>query len=408
MSKLGYPLTLHQSQTTLATDEELNVSEIPPVDTGLIRCICDSNEDDGFTIQCDRCLTWQHAYCMNITQNNIPDRYLCDDCKPKLSKRISVPKRSLQRSMIDSDEDMISKASTRMESNNSRRKDKYQPTNVNTIKSKFVYEVIKETKERWSQSSKWKSQPWRDADQQDIATSTTNIAIRSLPKQQQRSPCKLRKGAFADTQLQANTFLLEAHGELILKSEYKFDSTNNYAILGTPCAHVLFYPTLDLCIDGRRLGNDTRHFRRSCHPNAELRTIVFPLQQSTGSIHWMNGITNGDDDIKQQLMDGGLIRLGIFTRTQIAPGEEITLGWNWQKGHISWRKNVEWCRSSQLEHHQNRTTKQKTRDAIHQMLDRFDNEFGNCACGDHDVCLIERLRQECYQEEDAEYLQRQP
>jgi hypothetical protein len=30
-------------------------------DDGQIRCICDTMEDDGFTIQCEKCFVWQHA-----------------------------------------------------------------------------------------------------------------------------------------------------------------------------------------------------------------------------------------------------------------------------------------------------------------------------------------------------------
>ena len=30
-------------------------------DEGVIRCICGTTEDDGFTIQCEKCFVWQHA-----------------------------------------------------------------------------------------------------------------------------------------------------------------------------------------------------------------------------------------------------------------------------------------------------------------------------------------------------------
>lgn len=645
MSKLGYPLTFHPSQqpqpplpitassspasTSVLpddVDDQASVSsEPPPIDTGLIQCICESTEDDGFTIQCDRCLTWQHAYCMNITQNTIPDRYLCNDCtqrlaaldgdyrvkhkskgdsgasksapatttispapstttatattkrkeeksskmspngtsngnnsrslsnksllgynssnsnistnkrsrdrlplnladpllssisseavdsstssadsrnggnssknhsnntitnkptpkKPKLSKRISVSKRSLQRSLnLLSDgpapnarsKPLVSVTAKRPTNNAMTKKKevKYQPTTTNTVKSKFVFEVMKETGQRWKQSPKWKSQPWRPSttathhhhhhhhhqgpfiimDQLSLQqSSATHITIRSLakqpssPQQQQEqlhqqqhsrhhrypfSSCKLRKGAFANTQLNANTFLLEAHGEMLLKSEYKFDAVNDYAILGTPCAHVLFFPTLDLCIDGRRLGNDSRYFRRSCHPNAELRTMVFSnnsskkkkkrpqqqQQQSTLVKYSDDSLEDDDDNDGDDGWDNTRIRLGLFTRTTIEPGEEITLGWNWQKGHVSWRKNVEWYRSRReaaLEQNhtvthiksdpgEDTTWQDNTHDddaatlnAIESMLDRFGSEFGDCACNEHDVCLIERLLQD--------------
>ncbi|KAG2186048.1 hypothetical protein INT43_002486 [Umbelopsis isabellina] len=62
--------------------EEKSSHDVPPVDTGTIRCICRISDDDGFTIQCDKCLVWQHAFCVNIDKHNIPDQYLCDMCDP--------------------------------------------------------------------------------------------------------------------------------------------------------------------------------------------------------------------------------------------------------------------------------------------------------------------------------------
>ncbi|KAJ8325828.1 SET domain-containing protein 3 [Batrachochytrium dendrobatidis] len=52
-------------------------------DEGEIRCICGFPDDDGFTIQCDRCFVWQHAICVNITANTVPEQYLCEDCDPR-------------------------------------------------------------------------------------------------------------------------------------------------------------------------------------------------------------------------------------------------------------------------------------------------------------------------------------
>lgn len=46
----------------------------------MIRCICGYSEDDGFTIQCEKCNAWQHAVCVNIENDKVPDVYLCDLC----------------------------------------------------------------------------------------------------------------------------------------------------------------------------------------------------------------------------------------------------------------------------------------------------------------------------------------
>ena len=52
-------------------------------ETGVIRCICLCDDDDGFTIQCDRCLVWQHCACFGMSHSSVPDEYLCEQCDPR-------------------------------------------------------------------------------------------------------------------------------------------------------------------------------------------------------------------------------------------------------------------------------------------------------------------------------------
>jgi hypothetical protein len=52
-------------------------------DEGVIRCICGFIEDDGFTIQCEKCFVWQHAVCVGIDSDNVPELYFCDQCEPR-------------------------------------------------------------------------------------------------------------------------------------------------------------------------------------------------------------------------------------------------------------------------------------------------------------------------------------
>ncbi|KAJ1663198.1 SET domain-containing protein 3 [Coemansia sp. RSA 1813] len=73
----------------------------PDEDQGLIRCICNIDDDDGFTIQCENCLVWQHAVCVGVEQDNVPDEYLCEKCNPrKLDIKRAV---EYQRRRIDSE-----------------------------------------------------------------------------------------------------------------------------------------------------------------------------------------------------------------------------------------------------------------------------------------------------------------
>ncbi|KAI9277667.1 hypothetical protein BC943DRAFT_364163 [Umbelopsis sp. AD052] len=77
------PAVVSDSPSKISFKEADSNSQDPPVDTGTIRCICRISDDDGFTIQCDKCLVWQHAFCVDIDKHNIPDQYLCDMCDPR-------------------------------------------------------------------------------------------------------------------------------------------------------------------------------------------------------------------------------------------------------------------------------------------------------------------------------------
>lgn len=73
----------------------------------LIICVCAFDSDDGFTIQCDNCLTWQHAVCIRIAPDQVPEEYLCDRCDPAAAHRRGVDKgraQALQRERIEEEE----------------------------------------------------------------------------------------------------------------------------------------------------------------------------------------------------------------------------------------------------------------------------------------------------------------
>lgn len=77
--------TTTATTTTAAATSHINNQddEDEDEDAGIIRCICNYTDDDGFTIQCEHCLVWQHAVCVGIVQSNVPDRYLCEQCSPR-------------------------------------------------------------------------------------------------------------------------------------------------------------------------------------------------------------------------------------------------------------------------------------------------------------------------------------
>ncbi|KAK4515581.1 uncharacterized protein ATC70_010532 [Mucor velutinosus] len=349
----------------------------PPVDTGLIRCVCPSTEDDGFTIQCERCLVWQHAFCVHITHANIPDHYLCDQClkrkRPKLSKRITISKKKFRK--LDAAEEETLPKDTK----------KKRPVKSRII-SRYVHPLFREARDRWSSNNRWKQHFHDESSNQgpllcdhgpfvtmDATTMYTKGVLMDTPVSNQ--------GLFAARPIPALRYLMEVTGDILLKSEFKFDPINDFVILGTPLSHIMFYPTLDLCIDTRQFGNKARYIRRSCHPNAELRNVVLPQSREDKTIH-----------------------LGLFARHAIEKGQEVTISWNWQRGHISWKESMNWHQQHKQKNGQHDANEHQVIDeeeerrrksTIKNMLDRFEKEFGVCACQNKRRCLIEHLKRQC-------------
>jgi PHD finger protein 20 len=56
----------------------------------VVHCICSYNMDEGFMIQCDQCMTWQHSECVGVAENDTPENYMCPVCSnpPGLRKRM--------------------------------------------------------------------------------------------------------------------------------------------------------------------------------------------------------------------------------------------------------------------------------------------------------------------------------
>ncbi|KAI5792728.1 hypothetical protein FPQ18DRAFT_258866 [Pyronema domesticum] len=50
---------------------------------GVIQCICECPEDDGYTIQCDGCSSWQHIACMQVPSEELSSKYSCSICMPR-------------------------------------------------------------------------------------------------------------------------------------------------------------------------------------------------------------------------------------------------------------------------------------------------------------------------------------
>jgi hypothetical protein len=50
-------------------------------DSSIIKCVCGYNDDDGNTVLCELCNTWQHVQCY-YGKRAVPDVHECADCRP--------------------------------------------------------------------------------------------------------------------------------------------------------------------------------------------------------------------------------------------------------------------------------------------------------------------------------------
>lgn len=526
--------------TTIQSDEG------EPTDAGIIRCICNFSDDDGFTIQCEKCLVWQHAFCVNVQKHAIPDEYLCDKCdaKPRnfdIRKAIEHQKRrreSERRGLLrERGEELVgvatattttttatttstsnsskkrpsasvSTSTNTHQGNNSKRRQsvsqvsgnrntsppdqvssikksrngvgsnhrvsgpagskaslhkalkaasasnnddaqfmdtdsdnddsrmyasvvnvgsthhsEYAVVEKNIVTSKEVETVFLATLEEWSHlrsrkrslslssggpsngvvvkledgkhaddlaaytlSTDSMTMPTKattlldlgnivSMERESMAHPILKTSVRKVPSangsnhalRQTRSSAGF--GLFADVDVSLGRFLIEFKGEVMLKSVYKADPANKYTLLGTAKPFVAFHPVLDLCVDARRCGNDARFIRRSCRPNAEMRSMVVP-----GA---------GPESV---------VYLGIFAKKQIGRGKEITVGWDWERGHVGWevakRAGGEVKVEDVEEHVVVDEEEEKEKRKKMALVASAVLAWGDCACGKREECVL--------------------
>ncbi|XP_023375465.1 PHD finger protein 20-like protein 1 isoform X3 [Pteropus vampyrus] len=56
----------------------------------IVRCVCELDEENGFMIQCEECLCWQHSACMGLLEESIPEQYICYVCRDPPGQRWSA------------------------------------------------------------------------------------------------------------------------------------------------------------------------------------------------------------------------------------------------------------------------------------------------------------------------------
>ncbi|KAJ5175989.1 uncharacterized protein N7482_001866 [Penicillium canariense] len=92
---LGSPIANGAISDSVAPDEE---------EPYTIKCICSFNEDDGSTVFCEGCETWQHIVCY-YPDKRVPDVHNCVDCEPRPLDARRAAERQRQRRIREQSED---------------------------------------------------------------------------------------------------------------------------------------------------------------------------------------------------------------------------------------------------------------------------------------------------------------
>lgn len=88
-----------------ATDGAVSDSGAPDEEPYTIKCICSFQEDDGSTVFCERCDTWQHISCY-YPGEKVPEVHNCVDCEPRPLDNRRAHERQRQRRVREKSEDV--------------------------------------------------------------------------------------------------------------------------------------------------------------------------------------------------------------------------------------------------------------------------------------------------------------
>ncbi|CAI4034787.1 hypothetical protein SMKI_11G2370 [Saccharomyces mikatae IFO 1815] len=370
--------------TVTTTTKEEHTEKQPPwpvpdsyivdPDAGIITCICDLNDDDGFTIQCDHCNRWQHAICYGIKDIEMaPDDYLCNSCDPRtvdidLARQIqrerlgvktvypsmssngsSNKNNSRDRAPSISNSDGGESLSADRENSNHKDKRRKKTPSNNRAESKnesasassFETLVTTQKKKEHFLSAKdaygaiylpLKKYVFKDElmelfldkhKDDDCIIQYPHKTFKAMSIEvkpyadiaySRTYPGFTKLGVYLKRDCVKGDFIQEILGDLDFRSNYLTDPRNQYRVWGTAKRRVIFHSHWPIYIDARLSGNSTRYLRRSCQPNVELVTIKLQDAENTN-----------DKNNK--------IKFVLRALRGISENEELYIKWQWDSRH---------------------------------------------------------------------------
>jgi uncharacterized protein len=160
------------------------------------------------------------------------------------------------------------------------------------------------------------AQNWRGVSALDNIVSKASTA-KVLPIKTPSSAVRPPSYALHTTSsVPAAHFLAPFTSTITSSAAYLADPLNGYPHLGAPKPFVhLIGPPLDLALDARQAGNEARWARNGCRPNAVLKPVLCPEERHK----------RADPETT--------LGFGVFALRDLAAGEEIVLGWEWDDGN---------------------------------------------------------------------------
>lgn len=93
-----------------------------------IKCVCAYKDDDGNTVLCERCDTWQHIECYYYSRK-VPEVHNCTDCEPRhIDARSATVRQRRKREQMDTGDRRSKKPSTKSH----KKKIRISETSVNS------------------------------------------------------------------------------------------------------------------------------------------------------------------------------------------------------------------------------------------------------------------------------------
>ncbi|KAJ4407067.1 SET domain-containing protein 3 [Didymella pomorum] len=92
-------------------------------ESSTIKCICGFADDDGNTVLCEKCDTWQHIVCYYESAEHVPDVHECTDCSPRLVDSRRAADKQRQRKELLSLTDRKGRPKTTSKNPKKRTKD---------------------------------------------------------------------------------------------------------------------------------------------------------------------------------------------------------------------------------------------------------------------------------------------